>query len=574
MRQDEGKGKREKGKVNSLSTINYQLSTAVSLVLAVLALGWAFRYMVGNETPVGKIEGQILLADLHRPMAGVHIYLQPTGPDRDDRPMRRAVTNAEGRFSLVNVPEGEYDVTASTRAHTAKDASVYTLEGKTTQLTLYLTRNEAELEIKQHQRVFGTKEKTRISVSGYVDSDKVLAVPPSPDTMRLRVFQTRLSNILKDEKAAGALEEVARGTDQTPNLPAALLHPKLASPPNLLFTRDLAINTADREGFFYQQIDLPKLGLPARTGLYLLDIEHAKKTVCSWLLVTDTGLIVKRAKSQLVAFAADMQSGTPIAGSEVRTYRNGRVVASGRTDAQGVAQYSVPNLGESEVSASTRLMTVALRGDDEAVVQRNATNDEKNNAYVVHAYTDRTVYRPGQRISFKGIARKRREVDYKAAAGSWDAPDSSNAPRYTVPVGQPVDVEIRDKSGERIVEQRYVTNAYGAFFGQADLLKEAATGVYTLVMNIAGTEHTEDIYVASYHKPEYAVTVTPDKKTYTRGETVRMTVEGKFFFGAPVAGAKVRYSVYSSPDWQSEYEADADANGEEEEWSGFQNIPR
>ena len=85
-----------------------------------------------------------------------------------------------------------------------------------------------------------------------------------------------------------------------------------------------------------------------------------------------------------------------------------------------------------------------------------------------------------------------------------------------------------------------------------DLLKEAATGVYTLAMNIGGSEHTEDIYVASYRKPEYAVTVTPDKKTYARGETVRMTIEGKYFFGSPVAGAKVRYSVYSSPDWASE----------------------
>jgi uncharacterized protein YfaS (alpha-2-macroglobulin family) len=84
------------------------------------------------------------------------------------------------------------------------------------------------------------------------------------------------------------------------------------------------------------------------------------------------------------------------------------------------------------------------------------------------------------------------------------------------------------------------------------LLKEAATGVYTLVMKIDGGEHTEDIYIASYHKPEFAVTVTPDKKVAVRGDTVHMTIEGKFFFGAPVAGAKVHYSVYSSPDWVSE----------------------
>ena len=106
----------------------------------------------------------------------------------------------------------------------------------------------------------------------------------------------------------------------------------------------------------------------------------------------------------------------------------GSVLASGRTDAQGVAQYSVPGVAESKVSDSTRITTVALRGDDEAVVERNAYNDEKNSAYVVHAYTDRTVYRPGQRIYFKGIVRRKRDVDYKTAATAWDAPAPAEWP--------------------------------------------------------------------------------------------------------------------------------------------------
>ena len=529
MRQE--KGKREKGKrISQSTTLNPQLSTAFALLLTVLALGWAFRFVVEQETPVGKIEGQILLDDLHRPLANVQIILQPTGLGQMDRVMRRTVTNAAGRFSLVNVPEGDYDVMATTRAHHAKDASVFAMEGKTTNLTLYLTRSETELEIKQHQRVFGTKENAHVSVSGYVDGAKVLAVPPKPDTLRLRVFQTRLSNILSDAAAANALEEVARGTDQTPTLPVALLHPKRAIAPKLLLTRELTINTADREGFFYQKIDLRRLGLPLRAGLYLLDMRHADKNVCSWLLVTDTALIVKRAKTQLLAFASDMQTGTPIAGSEVRTYRNGRVVASGRTDAQGVAQYNVPNVAESDVSDSTRITTVAVQGDDEAVVERNAYNDETDSAFVVHAYTDRTVYRPGQRIYFKGIARRRQDTDYHAGAANWEAQEPTRGLRYSVPAGQWVAVEIRDKSGERILQQTYVTNAYGAFWGQVDLLKEAATGVYTLVMKIAGTEHTEDIYVASYRKPEYAVTVTPDKKTYTRGGNGPHDCRGQILF--------------------------------------------
>ena len=208
-------GKREKKtppntRPYQLSTFNYQLSFA--LILAVLALGWAFRYMVGQETPVGKVEGQILLADLHRPMAGVEILLQPTGPERDDRPMRRAVTKADGRFALVNVPTGDYDITATTRAHEAKDATVDVLEGKTDTIALNLaaqrggTGNQAASARVRHK---GTG---RISPSAAMWTARRFC--PSAcqrPNLHLRVFKPRLSTILSDAAAADALDEVARG---------------------------------------------------------------------------------------------------------------------------------------------------------------------------------------------------------------------------------------------------------------------------------------------------------------------------------------------------------------------------
>jgi uncharacterized protein YfaS (alpha-2-macroglobulin family) len=60
------------------------------------------------------------------------------------------------------------------------------------------------------------------------------------------------------------------------------------------------------------------------------------------------------------------------------------------------------------------------------------------------------------------------------------------------------------------------------------------------------------------------VTVTPVKKRYLRGDRVEMTVEGKFYYGAPVAGAKVHYSVYRDTDWAAEYGDSGGADEEEE----------
>ena len=125
-------------------------------------------------------------------------------------------------------------------------------------------------------------------------------------------------------------------------------------------------------------------------------------------------------------------------------------------------------------------------------------------------------------------------------------------------------MELRDPDGEKVLKTRLTTNRYGSFFGQADLPADAPTGIYNLVMTIGGEEHTHDITVASYKKPEFSVKVTPGKARYVRGDTVEMTVSGTYYFGAPLAGAKVVYHVYAAPDWSAEQPDDYAADPDEE----------
>jgi uncharacterized protein YfaS (alpha-2-macroglobulin family) len=52
---------------------------------------------------------------------------------------------------------------------------------------------------------------------------------------------------------------------------------------------------------------------------------------------------------------------------------------------------------------------VALRDDgaDEAVLARNDYGYEEQGRFVVHATTDRPIYRTGQTVFYKGIARRK-----------------------------------------------------------------------------------------------------------------------------------------------------------------------
>jgi uncharacterized protein YfaS (alpha-2-macroglobulin family) len=91
----------------------------------------------------------------------------------------------------------------------------------------------------------------------------------------------------------------------------------------------------------------------------------------------------------------------------------------------------------------------------------------------------------------------------------------------------------------------------GTFNDQLALDAEAPLGSYYLEVQ----DSERNIYfstsflVAEYKKPEYQVSVTTDRPAYLGGDTINVTVEATYYFGGPVADAKVHWSVLSSDYW-------------------------
>ena len=49
-----------------------------------------------------------------------------------------------------------------------------------------------------------------------------------------------------------------------------------------------------------------------------------------------------------------------------------------------------------------------------------------------------------------------------------------------------------------------------------------------------------------YRKPEYRVEVKPDREVYVNGDEVRFALAADYFFGAPVVGAAVRWTLFET----------------------------
>ena len=155
-------------------------------------------------------------------------------------------------------------------------------------------------------------------------------------------------------------------------------------------------------------------------GVYLLETtsdRNLKQT--RYIRVSDIGLVSKRAPHEILVYAIRLSTGTPLANTAVRLDDSGvyeeRYVAdrtvrvqirapgpsrAAKTASDGVARfYNTPGDGEFSISASapdgSRLY------NHQAYVQEAQNSDLK-----LLFYTERPIYRPGQTVYFKGVARR------------------------------------------------------------------------------------------------------------------------------------------------------------------------
>ncbi|UCE27247.1 MAG: hypothetical protein JSW52_00395 [Candidatus Coatesbacteria bacterium] len=186
-------------------------------------------------------------------------------------------------------------------------------------------------------------------------------------------------------------------------------------------------------------------------------------------------------------------------------------------------------------------------------------------------YTDRPLYRPEQAVGFKAVLRY---VDFQEKV-------------LEPVVEREVNLKLKSPMGDEIWTGDGVTDEYGALWGSIKLPPGAPLGTYDLYCEwvvlkeiegepfypdkepFRGLEEIpvedevlveEKRYYASwsfdleeYEKPEYEVTVFAEKDRYLSGETVRVVVEGRYFFGSPMANAYVEYEVYRSGNIDDEY---------------------
>ena len=299
---------------------------------------------------------------------------------------------------------------------------------------------------------------------------------------------------------------------------------------------------------------LPIDGLDA--GVYLIEATDGTYKAYTVAIVTRIAIVERTVDGKAFLYVADRKTGAPVDQADVVLWGDGKLQSTGKTGSDGLASLTYTVRGGAQGAEPENVWIMAHHGTDAAVVTPfgygfGAQNQQQERNFI---YTDRPVYRPGHTVHIKAIVRK--EVNDNLAL-----PDEHT---LTMRVTGPDDKVVFTKE--------LPVSAHGTIAADFDLASDAALGYYSIDFKgkadsnddeYAGEGGEGSFYVEEYKKPEYQVTVKPTTPRVLQGNTIQATIEARYFFGEPVAGAKVIYVVHTSQHyWWDEDEADENGEGD------------
>jgi uncharacterized protein YfaS (alpha-2-macroglobulin family) len=516
------------------------------LLLKVLLLALV---AVAVEKPAGGLGGRIAMGEkafgLHTyDVKANKVYVIAEGPRQGVSTERGVWVQPDGHFKFDHLPVGEYQIRVRAKGFTsAEDYGLFVEDGKVTELpdTIAMELLQPSVSIAQTNRVFTSKEEVSLFLNVTGANNGVV-----------ELYKTDFLPFL----AKGKENDIDCAADLNIYLSStAKVLEKVRSTQKPITTRTCKMDL-DWEDAAHNQINFGKLPKGDYVVYTKVDAMTGKTNAenATWFSVSDVGLIVKRDTNKVIVRAIDLLTLKPVKDCSIKGYdiTNKKVVtAAYKTNANGLLEINdsdverpkilVPG-GSAVASADLSAVTffVGQSGPNMAYGGQ-AFSDSTPDVYKTYFYTDKPIYRLGQTVNFKGICRKDDQGDLKNPGA-----------------GLAVSARIEDPQSKELWKGVLKTDKYGSFHGTFTVPSDGSTGGYQFITDIPdSTSNYGSFEVDEYRKPEFQVEVTSLTPRIVAGAKGRAQVKASYFFGAPVANATVKYSIYSSPDWSTRWRLEA-----------------
>ncbi len=329
--------------------------------------------------------------------------------------------------------------------------------------------------------------------------------------------------------------------------------------------RKLAVaGTPDRVGIYGIPIPEPPGARGTLVALQVtspgLDTLSRRHRPIALVQVTDLGAHARIGATDGVVWVTGVSDGLPRSGATVTLHHpSGAVLAAAKTGADGIARLAAirtppPEPGTEDYGRPEGYVAVAL-GADRTLVPLNRYDPDlspwrfnvsaawgsQRLPVAAAAFTDRGIYRPGERVHAKSIVRT-------GLLGKLAVPPKGDSLRWVF-----YDRSGQDAERGRLVEATMALSPFGTAQASFVVPPAAGLGRYEVAVELrrkgSWTEVASTSYrVAEYRPPEFLVDVSADSGARFAGDSIGATVDARYLFGAPMGRAALSWTMRQQSD--------------------------
>jgi TolA-binding protein len=347
------------------------------------------------------------------------------------------------------------------------------------------------------ERVFRTNEVPKITVRSR-----------NIDRLRVRVYKLDLETYFRKMHLAGGVE----------SLDLALIDPD----------RTFEFTVPDYAEFKPQQsaIELPGLAADKaddKPGVVAVTVAGKTLEATTLVLRSDLEVIVKSSRDEVFVFAQNLRTGKPWPAARVLVSDGGEIVSEATTGQDGVFRASPERLKQ---TSDVRVFAESVGHTASNQVSLQGVGVAQSLQERGFLYTDRNGYRPGNVVHVRGIVRA--VVD----------------DRYVAAPKRKYRLDVFDSRSRVVYSDDVTSGDFGSFHKFFVLPEGAAPGEYRLqASDVDGRSFAGTFRVENYQVEPVRIVVDLPRKVYFRGEEIEGTIKAEFYYGTPLTGREVRYSL-------------------------------
>jgi len=246
-------------------------------------------------------------------------------------------------------------------------------------------------------------------------------------------------------------------------------------------------------------------------------------------------------------FVLDAKEGQPLARATVQIWDKNYDSRSGKQILNRAESYTTDEHGHfllqqnKDVTSPRPIAAEITAGKDHLFLDivsagifymPSATSDENNEREQFERdhrsaffFTDRSIYRPGQTLYFKGISVTRDFIT-----------------RQYKPLTQaPTVVFLYDANGSKVDSLQLTTNEFGSYHGKFNIPEHLLNGEFALADASTGSRY--EFSVEEYKRPRFYVGYDTPKVNYRVGDSIHIEGYAKAYAGNWIDGATVKFRV-------------------------------